>query len=68
MKNIFSAFNKPSKKDSDRLVNTALNRERLISFSKKLKTSSTGDIINDYSVEEEELISQFNRSPKPFAN
>ncbi len=64
MKTIFAAFNRTSHKESKRLVNTALNRDRLISFSNKLKNSTTGVVINDYSVGEEKLTSQFSRPPK----
>jgi len=65
MKNIFFSFlHGLDKADDKRVVRTALNRDRLIRFSNKLKESSSGVIIYDYSVEDEELTNQSSGPPK----
>jgi hypothetical protein len=50
MKNIFSKF---STKDGDErsFLNNSLNRDRIISFSNRLKGSHDVEILKDYSVE-----------------
>jgi hypothetical protein len=53
-----------AKSDDKRVVHSALNRDRLIKFSQKLKESNSGAIISDYSVQDEELTNKSSRPPK----
>lgn len=68
MKNIFAAFSRTSHKENMKLVNTALNRNRLIKFSNKLKKSNAEVVIKDYSVGEEKLTRQSSRPAKASAD
>lgn len=69
MKNIFVSFlHGLEKEDDKRVVQTALNRDRLIKFSHKLRESNSGVIICDYSVEDEEQTNQSSRPSKAAAD
>jgi hypothetical protein len=74
MKNIFNYFYNSPKKSSKRLVNTALNRDRLIRFSHKLRESTKDLVIEDFSVDDdspdnkESLTNQSKRSPTILTN
>lgn len=56
------------KGNDNRVVRTALNRERLIDFSHRLRDSSSNVIICDYSVEDDDLEIQTDGSSKVVAD
>ena len=58
-----SLLHRLKKSNDKRVSDTAINRERLIRFSHKLKNSYSEEIIFDYSVEDEKSEIQSSRLP-----